>query len=83
MGDNTDLLILRDASNLVLRKCAQVLRNLSAFAWQYKDLPGGEHVGVRLPGVGLAGDGHALGEAHLLRHQMLQLLDLLLVSGRG
>ena len=40
---------------------------------------GGEHVGVRLPGVGLAGDGHALGEAHLLRHQMLQLLDLLLV----
>ena len=39
VGDNTDLLILRDASNLVLRKCAQVLRNLSAFAWQYKDLP--------------------------------------------
>ena len=39
VGDNTDLLILRDASNLVLRKCAQVLRNLSAFARQYKDLP--------------------------------------------
>ena len=39
VGDNTDILILRDASNLVLRKCAQVLRNLSAFAKQYKDLP--------------------------------------------
>ncbi len=39
VGDNTDLLILRDASRLVLRKCAQVLRNLSAFAEQYKDLP--------------------------------------------
>ena len=39
VGDNTDILILRDASNLVLRKCAQVLRNLGAFARQYKDLP--------------------------------------------
>ena len=39
VGDNTDILILRDASNLALRKCAQVLRNLSAFAEQYKDLP--------------------------------------------
>jgi len=39
VGDNTDILILRDASKLVLRKCAQVLRNLSAFARQYKDLP--------------------------------------------
>ena len=39
VGDNTDVLILRDAANLILRKCAQVLRNLSAFARQYKDLP--------------------------------------------
>ena len=39
VGDNTDLLILRDASRLVLRKCAQVLRNLSQFARQYKGLP--------------------------------------------
>ena len=39
VGDNTDILILRDASRLVLRKCAQVLRNLSAFAEQYKNLP--------------------------------------------
>ncbi len=39
VGDNTDILILRDASRLVLRKCVQVLRNLSAFAEQYKDLP--------------------------------------------
>ena len=28
VGDNTDILILRDAAKLVLRKCAQVLRNL-------------------------------------------------------
>ncbi len=39
VGDNTDLIILRDASKLVLRKAVQVLRNLSAFARQYKDLP--------------------------------------------
>ena len=39
VGDNTDVLILRDASRLVLKKAAQVLRNLSAFAKQYKDLP--------------------------------------------
>jgi len=39
VGDNTDILILRDASQLVLRKCAQVLRNLAKFAEQYKDLP--------------------------------------------
>ena len=39
VGDNTDVLILRDASKLVLKKGAQVLRNLSAFARQYKDLP--------------------------------------------
>ena len=39
VGDNTDLLILRDASRLVLRKCAQVLRNLSSFASEYKSLP--------------------------------------------
>ena len=39
VGDNTDILILRDASSLVLRKCAQVLRNLSQFAQRYKDLP--------------------------------------------
>ena len=39
VGDNTDVLILRDASKLVLKKAAQVLRNLSAFARQYKALP--------------------------------------------
>ena len=39
VGDNTDVLILRDASKLVLKKGAQVLRNLSAFARQYRDLP--------------------------------------------
>ena len=39
VGDNTDILILRDAAKLVLRKCAQVLRNLAAFAQRYKDLP--------------------------------------------
>ena len=39
VGDNTDILVLRDASKLVLRKAVQVLRNLSAFAQQYKDMP--------------------------------------------
>ena len=39
VGDNTDVIILREASQLVLRKAAQVLRNLAAFADQYKALP--------------------------------------------
>ena len=39
VGDNTDLIILRDASRLVLKKVAQVLRNLADFARRYKDLP--------------------------------------------
>ncbi len=39
VGDNTDIIILRDASRLILKKAAQVLRNLAAFAKEYKDLP--------------------------------------------
>ena len=39
VGDNTDILILRDAARLTLRKCAQALRNLAAFAEQHKSLP--------------------------------------------
>ena len=39
VGDNTDVIILREASKIVLKKAAQVLKNLSAFAEQYKALP--------------------------------------------
>ena len=39
VGDNTDVVILREASRLVLKKCAQVVKNLSAFAQKYKALP--------------------------------------------
>ena len=39
VGDNTDVIILREASRLTLKKCAQVLRNLKDFALKYKDLP--------------------------------------------
>ena len=39
VGDNTDAVILREASRLVLRKCAAVLRNLRNFAREYKDMP--------------------------------------------
>lgn len=39
VGDNTDVIILREASKLVLKKCAQVIKNLSAFADEYKALP--------------------------------------------
>ncbi len=39
VGDNTDVVILREASQLVLKKAAQVLHNLAEFACQYKDLP--------------------------------------------
>ena len=39
VGDNTDVLILKEASQLVIKKVAQVSRNLSAFATEYKDMP--------------------------------------------
>ena len=39
VGDNTDIVILREASRLVLQKCAQVVKNLSAFAEKYKAMP--------------------------------------------
>lgn len=39
VGDNTDVVILREASRLVLKKCAQVVRNLAAFADEHKAQP--------------------------------------------
>lgn len=39
VGDNTDVIILREASQIVLKKAAQVLKNLSEFAEKYKALP--------------------------------------------
>lgn len=39
VGDNTDIITLREASKIVLRKAAQVLKNLSDFAKEYKSLP--------------------------------------------
>ncbi len=39
VGDNTDVVVLREASRLVLKKCAQVVKNLASFAEKYKALP--------------------------------------------
>ena len=39
VGDNTDVIILREASRVILKKAAQVLANLAAFADKYKALP--------------------------------------------
>ncbi len=39
VGDNTDVIILKEASKLVLKKCAQVVKNLSQFSEKYKSLP--------------------------------------------
>ena len=39
VGDNTDVVILREASKLILTKAAQVVHNLSGFAEKYKALP--------------------------------------------
>lgn len=39
VGDNTDVVILREATQLILKKAAQVLKNLSGFADRYKSLP--------------------------------------------
>lgn len=37
--DNTDVVILREASRIIQKKAAQVVRNLTAFADKYKSLP--------------------------------------------
>ena len=37
--DNTDVIVLREASKLVLKKAGQVIKNLSEFAEKYKALP--------------------------------------------
>ncbi|MCQ2798762.1 MAG: adenylosuccinate lyase [Bacilli bacterium] len=39
VGDNTDVIILKEASKIVLAKATQVLKNLKAFALKYKDMP--------------------------------------------
>ena len=39
VGDNTDVIILKHASEIILQKAAQVLRNLTDFALEYKDMP--------------------------------------------
>ena len=39
VGDNTDIIIMRDALQLVRKKLIGVLANLAAFAKQYKDMP--------------------------------------------
>lgn len=39
VDDNTDILIMKEASELLLEKAVQVLRNLKAFALKYKDMP--------------------------------------------
>ncbi|OGO90670.1 MAG: adenylosuccinate lyase [Clostridiales bacterium GWF2_38_85] len=39
VGDNTDIIILRDAAQLVLKKLVVVIKNLSEFADKYKSLP--------------------------------------------
>ncbi len=39
VGDNTDIIILREASQLILKEAAQVLFNLSEFSKKYADMP--------------------------------------------
>ncbi len=39
VGDNTDVIILKEASGIVMKKAVQVLKNLAAFADQYKEMP--------------------------------------------
>ncbi|MBQ8356234.1 MAG: adenylosuccinate lyase [Clostridia bacterium] len=39
VGDNTDVVILREAANIVLKKAARVLANLAGFADRYKSMP--------------------------------------------
>ena len=39
VGDNTDVIIMRDAMRLVMEKLVGVIANLSDFAMKYKDMP--------------------------------------------
>ncbi len=39
VGDNTDVIILREASKIILKKAASVMKNLSDFANKYKAMP--------------------------------------------
>ncbi|MGN0609397.1 MAG: adenylosuccinate lyase [Oscillospiraceae bacterium] len=39
VGDNTDIIIMRDALKIVKRKLINVLNQLSSFAMEYKDMP--------------------------------------------
>ena len=39
VGDNTDVIIMRDALNVVHRKLVNVIANLAEFADKYKDMP--------------------------------------------
>ena len=39
VGDNTDVIILREASKIIIKKAAQVVKNLASFAEKYKALP--------------------------------------------
>ncbi len=39
VGDNTDVIILREASKIILTKAAQVVKNLTCFAEKYKAVP--------------------------------------------
>lgn len=39
VGDNTDVIILKNATEIVLKKAAAVLKNLKDFAIKYKNLP--------------------------------------------
>ena len=39
VGDNTDIIIMRDALELVKKKLVNVMANLAAFAEKYKDMP--------------------------------------------
>lgn len=39
VGDNTDLIIMKEALELVLKKLVNVMNNLKNFALKYKDLP--------------------------------------------
>lgn len=39
VGDNTDVIIMREASHIIIKKLVKVVKNLAAFADKYKNLP--------------------------------------------
>ena len=78
VGDNTDIIILREASRIVLKKAAQVIKNLAAFAETYKALPCLAYTHLQPAQLTTVGK-----RATLWMNELIQLSRLQLLGSKG